>query len=249
MSVFGRRQISVFAIAACSAALLLSGAAGASNPYLEIPASAEATSSRAYHYANLSNEAAYAELRARGIAFEAARPPLPGVRAPVRLLGPLHDVVIHSSLPREQRKASPFEILDARLALALDDFCELLARHDVIELVHYTMYRPSVVLPPDTGAPQTRHPGGLAIDVGGLRKRSGRWIAVGPHWPSKVGAKTCGPGAREYKSRPARELVSIVCEAADLRMFHYMLTPHFDAHHADHLHLEIKPAVKWFLVN
>jgi len=28
-----------------------------------------------------------------------------------------------------------------------------------------------------------------------------------------------------------------------------MLTPHFDPAHADHLHLEIKPQVKWFLVN
>jgi len=231
----------------CAALLLSSGSAGASNPYLEIPAPSEAAASRAYRYANMTNEAAYAELAARRIAFEAARPPLPGVRAPVRLRGPLHGVVVHSSLPAAERRTSSFEILDARLALALDDFCELLALHDVVELVHYTMYRPSVVREVSQG--QTRHPGGLAIDVGALRKRSGRWIAVGPHWPSRVGAKTCGTGARELKSRPARELVSIVCEAADLRIFHYMLTPHFDEHHADHLHLEIKPAVKWFLVN
>jgi hypothetical protein len=27
------------------------------------------------------------------------------------------------------------------------------------------------------------------------------------------------------------------------------LTPHFDQAHADHLHMEIKPGVKWFLIN
>lgn len=243
------RSRSSLAAALCAAAALLSGPALASNPYLVIPAPSEAKSSRAYRYANLSNEEAYAELQARGIPFEHARPPLPGVRAPIRLTGPLHGVTVHSSLPAAERRASPFEILDARLALALDDFCEILARHDVVELVHFTMYRPSVVLPTDAGAPQPRHPGGLAVDVGGLRKRSGRWISVGPHWPSKIGAKTCGPGALEYKSRPTRELVSIVCETADLRIFHYMLTPHFNELHADHLHLEIKPEVKWFLVN
>jgi hypothetical protein len=223
--------------------------AGASNPYLEIPSHGEALSSRAYGYANMSNEQAYAELRARGVPFEPAIPPLPGVRAPIRLRGPLRGVAVHSSLPAEERAVSPFEILDARLALALDDFCALLARHDVVELVHYTMYRPSVDKVNQGASWQTRHPGGLAIDVGGFRKRSGRWLAVGPHWPSRIGARTCGQGARELRNRPARELVSIVCEAADLRLFHYMLTPHFDEHHSDHLHLEIKPGVKWFLVN
>ena len=43
--------------------------------------------------------------------------------------------------------------------------------------------------------------------------------------------------------------MSIVCEAADARIFTYMLSPHFDKAHSDHLHLEIKPQVKWFLVN
>jgi hypothetical protein len=202
----------------CAAALVFgASSAGASNPYLEIPSHGEALSSRAYGYANMSNEQAYAELRARGVPFEPAIPPLPGVRAPIRLRGPLRGVAVHSSLP--------------------------------VELVHYTMYRPSVDKVNQGASWQTRHPGGLAIDVGGFRKRSGRWLAVGPHWPSRIGARTCGQGARELRNRPARELVSIVCEAADLRLFHYMLTPHFDEHHSDHLHLEIKPGVKWFLVN
>jgi hypothetical protein len=229
--------------------LSTSGSAFGSNKYLEIPATEDVESSRAHHYANLSNAEAFAELGRRGIAYETATPPMPGVRAPIRLKGPLNGVWIHSSLPEPERATTPFEILDARLALALDDFTALLARHGIVEMVHFTMYRPAGTKTEDPNAPQSRHPGGMAIDVGGLKKRNGQWLAVGPQWPAQVGAQTCGRGARSLKSRAARELISIVCEASDLRIFHYMLTPHFDPAHADHLHLEIKAGVKWFLVN
>jgi hypothetical protein len=40
-----------------------------------------------------------------------------------------------------------------------------------------------------------------------------------------------------------------VCEAKDLRLFHAILTPHFNRAHSDHLHLEIKPDTAWFLVH
>jgi hypothetical protein len=220
----------------------------ASGSRLVVPPPEVAEQSLAFHYANLGDAEAIDELNRRGIAWVPASPPLPGVRTPIRLSGPLRGVTIHSTLPEPERRTSAFEILDARLALALDDFCALLARHDVVELVHYTMYRPPGELPPDL-TKQIRHPAGLAIDVGAVRKADGRWLAIGPHWPSDIGAKTCGEGARELWSRPGREIVSIACEAADLRMFHFILTPHFDAAHADHLHLEIKPETRWFLVN
>jgi hypothetical protein len=72
---------------------------------------------------------------------------------------------------------------------------------------------------------------------------------VGPHWPAAIGARTCGEGARQLLPRRARELRSILCEASDQRLFHYMLSPHFNRDHDDHLHLEIKPATKWFLAH
>jgi hypothetical protein len=218
------------------------------NAFLEVPDRAFAESTLAFRYANLSDQEALAELARRRIDWLAAEPPPAGVRTPIRLAGPLRGVSIHSSLPPAERAGSPFEILDARLALALDDFCTLLGRHDVVELVHYTMYRPPTQAPAD-GQRLIRHPAGLAIDVGALRKRDGSWLAVGSHWPSNIGAKTCGDGAVEHWAREARELASIVCETKDERIFHFALTPDFDADHADHVHLEIKPATRWFIVN
>jgi hypothetical protein len=219
-----------------------------SNPYLEVPPLSEALASRAYRTANLSDDEVVAELQRRHIGFTPATPPLAGVRTPIKLTGRLHGVWIHSILPPDQAAKTPYEILDARLALALDDFCALLARHDVVEVVHFTMYRASGGAESDANG-MFRHPGGLAIDVGAMKKRDGRWLAVGPHWSAAVGAKTCGPGGRTLVNPRGRELMSIVCEASDQRIFTYMLSPHFNAAHADHLHLEIKPGVKWFLVN
>jgi len=225
-----------------------SGAAAGTNKFLEVPPEEEAAASRAFRYANLSNEDALAELTRREIPFVQVEP-VPGVRLPIRLTGRLQGVWIHSVLPAEERKTTPFEILDGRLALALDDFSAILAAHGFVEVVHFTMYRPPHEGPADEGKDRHRHPGGMAIDLGAMKKESGHWVAVGPHWPSEIGAKTCGEGGRVLKGRRGRELLSVACEAADLRIFHYMLTPHFDDPHADHLHLEIKVGVKWFLVN
>ncbi len=220
----------------------------ASNKYLEIPPEKEAMATPAYHYANLSNDEVKAELKLRKIPYKEVKP-VPGVRFAIRLTGRLNGVWIHSVLPAAERKTTPFEILDGRLALALYDFCALLSAHGFVELVHFTMYRPPHDKPTKKGEFRHRHPGGMAIDLGAIKKSTGHWMAIGPHWPSQLGAKTCGSGGRKLKGRKGRELLSLACEASDLRIFHYMLTPHFDDAHADHLHLEIKEGVKWFLVN
>ncbi|WP_437956708.1 extensin family protein [Sorangium sp. So ce119] len=95
--------------------------------------------------------------------------------------------------------------------------------------------------------PGTRHPAGLAIDVGALRKRDGTWISVARHFHGRIGDRTCGEGAPQPELPEARELRSIVCEAADLGIFTYVLTPNYNAAHADHYHMEIKAGVRWFL--
>jgi hypothetical protein len=143
---------------ACACSALVPSAAAAFSPFLIVPDRAAAEASPAYRYANMTDAEALAELARRGVLFE-RQGEVPGVRAPVRLTGRLHGVHVHSSLPPEQRVRSPFEILDARLALALDDFCALLEKHDVDELVHYTMYRPgapNLATVPNAPSPSTR---------------------------------------------------------------------------------------------
>lgn len=395
-------------------------AQAAGSPFLEVVDPAEAMRSPAYRYANMSNEDAFAELDRRHILYT-KQVATNGVRAPIRLTGRLHGVHVHSSLPPEARPSTPFEILDARLALSLDDFCAILARHDIDEVIHYTMYRPNVAppgftsnavattdstnkgaeprgasaaaparsgkapapaarptsrsakkkAPPRTleqkgvrvgkgeaspptrragrkdaygvgedgdldrdpsldeiaddklasqvdgedldlakaapkpkappprkaagGAshskgssptphptaigstsrrtaaairrpptrsadegeaehthskwapPGTRHPAGLAIDVGAVHKRGGRWLSIASHFDGKIGRKTCGVGAPVPEAADAKELQAIVCEAREAGVFTYALTPNFNQDHVDHVHFEIKPGVTWFL--
>lgn len=324
------------AIAASFACAATPRAANATSPYLEPFSVDRAKEMPAYRYANMTNEEAFAALDERGVAYEKVGPH-GTVRAPIRLTGRLHGVDIHGALPAAQRAGSLFEVLDARLALALDDFCAILEQHDVVELVHYSMYRPNVAKPeseeeaqPDrkptastiaaaagsekkgskkraqgksakrpggkerkgdskpgaTGKdtnkkaskdagggkpikslkaaekehkseppqrrrkwapPGTRHPAGLAIDLGSLVKKDGSVLQVARDFGGGIGQKTCGAGAAEASSAAGRELREILCAAHDSAVFTYALTPHYDADHADHFHLEIKPEVTWLL--
>jgi len=365
-----------------SAGLFSPRPADAASPLLVIPPREEAEATAAYRYANMTNEEALAELDRRSIPYVAAEPVV-GVRAPVRLTGRLHGVYIHSALPLDQRATTIFEILDARLALALDDFAAVLEKHDIDEVVHYTMYRPNVpkaepkaeakgevgaspktppsqeraapaapapkaqspleaiatkaaklekagkkkVVVEKTGAaspkgtkqkapivtnapkpreivggngkkaapvaqktaavaqkpaaaapkpaekkpaekpvppkivtvakphqqkwapPGTRHPAGLAIDVGMLHKKDGTWLSVAEHFHGQIGEKTCGDGARVPEQAQARELRALVCESQAEHIFTYVLSPNYDVAHADHFHMEIKPGVFWFLTH
>jgi Extensin-like protein C-terminus len=374
----------------------------ASSPFLTIPDAGVVESTAAYRYANMTNDEALAELNRRGLPYVSVPDPVAGVRAPIRLTGRLHGVLIHSGLAPNQRASSPFEILDARLALALDDFTAILEKHDIDEIEHFSMYRPNVVRSPEkpkptavaaapkdkpsgqsttekpvpsaakptaekivpkaekpaqgktvpakvatrgkttsprvtnkaptkthgiqkpaakaapvkkTNAPSaekpaqkpqpnlgkaglgaktppleakgqkqkdpaenvetvssdkqaevvtapqttradttaappgTRHPGGLAIDVGKMRKKDGTWINVLTHFHGKIGDKACGADAPVPESAEAKELRALVCDAMDKHIFTYVLTPNYNAAHADHFHMEIKPGVKWFMVH
>jgi len=135
-----------FALLVLCVALLCAPAARAGSPYLVVPDREALEASPAYRYGNMSAEQAYAELDRRGVPYRRVGM-VHGVQAPIRLTGALRGVHIHSALPPEQRASSVFEILDARLALALDDFAQILARHDIVEVVHYTMYRPNLPMP------------------------------------------------------------------------------------------------------
>jgi hypothetical protein len=200
----------------------------------------------AYRYANATNEEIRDWIHERDLPFTEELDGASGVRLAGRLTGPLHGVTVHGA-GWARGTQSPYDIIDGRLALALDDFCAQLSEAGIVELIHYTIYRPSTVANGQSGL--MRHPGALAIDVGELRRDDGTWLRVKRDWSPSVGAKTCGPGQRRVSSEAGQNLQDWVCQARQRGIFHYALTPHFDAAHADHLHLEIKPGVKWFLYN
>lgn len=243
----GSSMLAILGVA--SAFISMSSAAenrGLWHKHLVLPDETESAEAPASRYANMSDEEVERELGRRHLDYHKVSA-TPGVRFPIRLDGRLNGVWVHSVLPAKERKESPYEILDGRLALALDDFCALARAHGFVEIIHYTMYRPPTASQLKDSDAQHRHPGGMAIDIGALKRQDGSLFSIAQHWPAELGAKTCGEGARDLLPRRGRELLSLTCEAHDARLFHYQLSPHHDARHADHLHFEIKAGVRWFL--
>jgi hypothetical protein len=206
----------------------------------------DASDTPAYRYARLSQAECEAEARSRHIEF--TRETGAAVLAPVRLTGPLHGVVFRSDQPDKVRPTSPYEIADCRLVLALDDFAEILARHDIVEVRHYSMYRPPRNWSEDKIGGQ--HIGALAIDAGRFIERSGAVLDVDKDFHGAIGAQTCGEGAGPRPATPAAlALRAILCEAALRHLFNVVLTPNYNRPHHNHFHLEITAGVAWFLVH
>jgi hypothetical protein len=202
----------------------------------------------AVRYARLDRASCEAELARRHVPFLPADPAR-GVLAPVRLTGPLHGVTFRTGLPAAQRARSPWEIVDCRLALSLDDFAALLAEHDVVQVIHYSIYRPPTARWHD-GRLASRHPGALAIDAGSFVKRDGTNLEVERDFHGHIGAITCGGGAGPVPATPeSLELRRILCDAADARLFNVMLTPDYNYPHRNHFHLEVTAGAKWFVVH
>ncbi len=193
-------------------------------------------------YAAMTQDECEAELTAREIPFH--RETAKGVLAPVRLDGPLHGVTFRTNQNAADRATTIWEIADCRLVLALDDFAEILAAHDIVEVRHYSMYRKA----PDRWPADrlgTRHTGGLALDAARFIKSDGSKLDVLDDFKGRRHRKVCGKEAPTGKTEAARELREIVCAALDVGMFSVILTPNFNRAHRNHFHLEVTPGVKW----
>lgn len=202
----------------------------------------------AMRYASLDRASCEAELGKRHIAFERVGEAR-GVIAPLRLKGAIAGVDFHSMLPLAQRRTSPYEIYDCRLVLALDDWARVLARHDVVEVVHYSVYRPPPAKQVLNGAGR-RHSGALAIDAAIFKTRDGQTLSVEKDFHGRIGSKPCGAKAASTVGLPAQAVTlrKIVCEAADAQMFNVMLTPDYNWPHRNHFHLEVTAGARWVLV-
>ena len=218
----------------------------ASSASAHISTPSDATDAPAYRYAQLSQDDCEAELAGRHIDF--ARETATAVAEPVRLTGPLHGVVFRTDQSDKVLPTSPYEIADCRLVLALDDFAEILSRHDIVEVRHYSIYRPPKTWPADKLGAQ--HTGALAIDAGRFIDRSGTVLDVDHDFHGAIGAPTCGDRAAPRPATPAALVLrEILCEAADRHLFTVVLTPNYNRPHKNHFHLEVTAGVGWFLVH
>lgn len=201
----------------------------------------DASQPAAAKYAALDRAKCEAELDRRKIGYERVGE-AKGVIAPLRLTTPLSGVRFRSNLSDAASKTSPYDIYDCRLVLSLDDFAAVLAKHDIVEVVHLSVYRPvgkKVQLKNGVGR---RHSGALAIDAALFKTSDGKTLSVLKDFKGRIGAKPCPAPAA------ATELRKIACEANEARLFNVLLTPDYNWAHRNHFHLEVTAGVPWTLV-
>jgi hypothetical protein len=181
-------------------------------------------------YAALDRDACEAALAKRSVPFARADD-TPGVRAPVRLTGPLHGVVIHSLFGAPDRARSRAELIDCRLALSLDDFAASLEPRGIVEVTHISAYRSKKEGGCTAKYAGEQHCAALALDVASFTKKDGAKLVVERDFHGKVGLLTCAEA-------PRNELWEIACASAG-KQFQVVLTPNWNEEHKNHLHLEL----------
>ncbi|WP_437538175.1 extensin family protein [Sorangium sp. So ce726] len=180
-----------------AAAGLLDGGWDAGGARFELPAWSAA--SRAATYGGLSAGACEREMKRRGIPHAPARG-APLVDRPIRITGALHGVTFRGDGVAKPRSASPFDIADCRLVLALDDLAAFLATRGIAEVVHFSMHRPA---PAGTVAPAkapAKPPAGKKT-----LKGAGKAAKAGEHTPKKPAA---APG------RPSQHALGLAIDVA-----------------------------------
>jgi len=189
--------------------------------------------------ADLGERACFAILEGQGVEFSRlATEDAGGVGMPIRLEGTLNGLRVAS-----RGHVELHEILDCRLAVALLRWAPALRDAGVVSLIHYSTYRPGARVH-GTG-PISGHAGALAIDLAVVGFEDGTELDVLTGWESRDrGASPCeGDHGESERSALLRRLV---CSTIDL--FQIVLTPHYDAAHANHVHLELRPNVTWTYV-
>lgn len=178
--------------------------------------------------------ACHAELEAAGVRFRRVpQERAPGVAWPIELAGPIDGVRVYGGA-----KDAPTNYLDCRLAIALAEWAPQLEREGVIGLQHYSMYRRDARV--GQSNKESGHALGRAIDIAFFDLRDRRRLSVLADWKNrKRGVEPCSVASSGPGEKLMRELV---CNALSRGLFTTVLTPHYNAAHSNHLHLEVGDA-------
>jgi len=181
------------------------------------------------------------QLARAGVSFQSVAPDAAnGVRQPILLTGALGGIQI-----RARGGPSVHEVIDCRLALSLLAWAPSLSSAGVSVLEHYSIYRPGARTP--NKGQLSGHARGLAIDAARFHMRDGRVFDVETDWEARDRDEAPCP-RRPDEAQGARLLRGVVCDAVEHQLFQVVLTPHHDAAHHNHVHLELKPEVDWTYV-
>lgn len=176
-----------------------------------------------------------ASLKQAGVEYrEVSTAAADGIAWPIRLTGPIGGIRIEGGATPE----ADTNYLDCRLAATLLAWAPSLRARGIVAIEHYSMYR-SLSRVGGSDKP-SGHAAGRAIDLGRVELEDGRMLSVLTDWKNrKANADPCASWRDDSAGQLLRELA---CDAAQRGFFQVIVTPHHNAAHANHLHLEIDPA-------
>lgn len=182
-----------------------------------------------------AGEACLADLERRSVESHAEA--ADGIGTALRF-GSVHGITIRSHGGRE----TEHDLADCTLVAALARWATALRAEGVTGLDHLSIYRHAARVH-GTGRP-SGHATGLAIDVSHFRFEDGTVFSVEDDWANAAaGAAPCE--SLEGESEAQRSVRRLVCWASTSGLFQVVLTPHHDAAHRNHVHLEVRPDVTW----
>lgn len=179
--------------------------------------------------------ACLADLTTRGVTTAPAE--AHGVPTALRF-AEVHGVTVrpHGGRPTEH------DVADCTLVAALSRWAGTLRADGIRSLEHMSIFRDGARVR-TTGRP-SGHATGMAIDVSHFGFEDGTVFSVEDDWAHAAhGASPCESldGETDHQRRVRR----VVCAASTSGLFQVVLTPHHDAAHRNHVHLEVRPDVTW----
>jgi hypothetical protein len=176
-----------------------------------------------------------ASLKQAGVEFrEISAAAADGIAWPIRLTGPIAGIRIEGGETPEAET----NYLDCRLAATLLVWAPSLRARGIVAIEHYSMYR--ALSRVDGSDKASGHAAGRAIDIGRVQLDDGRMLSVLTDWKNR---KANGDPCAKWRDDEAGQLLrDLACDAAQRGLFQVVVTPHHNAAHANHLHLEIDPS-------
>ncbi|MCH2108242.1 MAG: extensin family protein [Polyangiaceae bacterium] len=203
---------------------------------------------KASSFANLSPAQCRRRLKAHRegpLIFERGKS-VRGIATSYRLLG--SRVAIDVRVPS---KKSEIALKDCRFLLTWIELVPMLQKHNITAIRFDNFYRRGAKI---RKGKKSQHSYGLAADIGMIQFGE-QEVEIKDGFLGKIGSETCGPEAVLYQANHselalsgAKKMRDFICDLARKGSFHHLLTPNYNAAHAEHLHFDIQRDNRWCFV-
>ncbi|MDH3343156.1 MAG: extensin family protein [Gammaproteobacteria bacterium] len=157
------------------------------------------------------------------------------VKYPVRILSPIEGINY-----RHIADSKKHSVMDCRLVVALAGIGPVLKEFDITDIYHMRTHSHAARV---GGKGRTSgHHYALALDIARLVTADGETMKIKTDWSDRrKDVDPCLEG--DDDSDEQTTLRNITCKIAEQDIFHWILTPHYNKAHHDHLHIEIREKV------